>query len=513
MYAFWNNKKYKIINSVEINKSSREVTYSDLTIDFAKCTMQDLPYTQQEVKIFDSDETLKFCGFVSDYKLPQLNSIKTLEKELSLSLYTPRQLATKRTVTINRTTTLVDAVEQVLEPLINDGFSIKEINLPNKNCTVMLISRTVEEIMNYFSNKYSLYWNIDELKQITINSIDYQFNKSNKKELNIKNYKQELLGFLNLTPEVENYDYANIINVKNARIFYSDTTTYNTELKNGDRIDFDNPIDISLNTAKRLAGQSYSSGLISYYDTIVITANTKNAYILTTVNSENGDVQNIQNIGKDDSSGQEFVLTMDSTFKNLATGFTYKGTDTITLQTVKSDSFLRYANMKLINWEEIEKSKGQISPTGQIEKILDVEDNWFTTEELVEYIRNLFRVNDKYTNSVTINTDKYNNLEIGDKLQINLPEYFVDGIFIITDIKETTEGTNPTQYNISARNTNLTENFIDLFRSSSDSVEQSSQIEVEYVVEYSEEKAINEIHEYRIKDYDPKHTLNFKLNA
>ena len=105
MYAFWNNKKYKIINSVEINKSSREVTYSDLTIDFAKCTVQDLPYTQQEVKIFDSDETLKFCGFVSDYKLPQLNSIKTLKKELSLSLYTPRQLATKRTVTINRTTT------------------------------------------------------------------------------------------------------------------------------------------------------------------------------------------------------------------------------------------------------------------------------------------------------------------------------------------------------------------------------------------------------------------------
>ena len=47
MYVFWNNKKYKIINSIEINKSSREVTYSDLTLDFSKCKIDDLPFAQQ----------------------------------------------------------------------------------------------------------------------------------------------------------------------------------------------------------------------------------------------------------------------------------------------------------------------------------------------------------------------------------------------------------------------------------------------------------------------------------
>ena len=78
MYAFFNNKKYKIINSVQINKSSREVTYSDLTLDFSRCKIEDLPYCQQEIKIYGENSELKFTGFVSDYKLPELNKIKTL---------------------------------------------------------------------------------------------------------------------------------------------------------------------------------------------------------------------------------------------------------------------------------------------------------------------------------------------------------------------------------------------------------------------------------------------------
>ena len=102
-YAKWNNKKYKIINSIEIEKSSREVTYTDLTLDFSECNMEDLPFAQQEVQIIDKNNNLKFTGFVSDYKLPELNKIVTPKKELSLSLFSPRQMATKRTVTIMRT--------------------------------------------------------------------------------------------------------------------------------------------------------------------------------------------------------------------------------------------------------------------------------------------------------------------------------------------------------------------------------------------------------------------------
>ena len=70
MKAKWNNKEYKIINSVGITESSREVTYTDLVLDFAKCTIEDLPLAQQEVQIIDKNSNLLFTGFVADYKLP-----------------------------------------------------------------------------------------------------------------------------------------------------------------------------------------------------------------------------------------------------------------------------------------------------------------------------------------------------------------------------------------------------------------------------------------------------------
>ena len=59
MIARWNNKDYRIIDSIEIKKSSREVTYTDLKLDFSKCTMDDLPYAQQEVQIIDKSGKLK----------------------------------------------------------------------------------------------------------------------------------------------------------------------------------------------------------------------------------------------------------------------------------------------------------------------------------------------------------------------------------------------------------------------------------------------------------------------
>lgn len=514
MYAFWNNKKYKIINSIEINKSSREVTFSDLTLDFSKCTLEDLPYAQQEVKIYDKNDNLKFTGFVSDYKLPELKKVVTPKKEFSLSLYSPRQLATKRTITIIRTATLTEVINQALSPLFSDGFTLNEINVPDVTITVKLISRTVEETLNYLSNKYSLYWNIDEFKNITINSIEYQFNKPVIKSININNYKQEINGMLSITPSVENIDYGNIINVKNARIFYEhiDSNSVNITLSKGDRIDFENPVDISLGTAERIAGELVNQGVSTAITNLQIDYNNSKAYIICGFNTS-GEIEegrNIKNIATDDSTGALFVLTMDSMFSNLATGVTYKGEGTVTVKGISGQAFLRYANMRLINWYEIEQYAGKITPSGQIEKVLDVEEGWFTVSELIDYVRSKFTVNNKYTNQVNIKYDKENDITVGDRIEINLPEYFTVGNYIVTGITESTEGTNPTQYNLELRNTNLLENFIDLFRSSSDIEEQESQVEMEYVVEYAEEEAIQEIHEVEFANAD-NHTLNFNL--
>ena len=514
MIARWNNKDYKILNSIEIEKSSREVTYTDLTLDFSKCSMEDLPFAQQEVQIIDKNGKLKFTGFVSDYELPELNKVVTPQKELSLSLYTPRQMATKRTVTIMRTAMLSDIIAQVLTPLYQDGFTLNSLNINDKSITVKLISRTVEEVLNYLSNKYSLYWNINEYKQIEISSIDYLLNKEPKKSINISNYKDEIKGLLSISPSVENIDYANIINVKNARIFYAkndQTSNLNVTLENGDRIDFENPIDISASTAQRIIGTLQDTQFASVGSLEITYNNNQIAQIYH--NFEGNKVTTtMDKIATDDSTGAMFVLTMDSTFKNLATGVTYKGEGSVTINRINSQTYLRYANMKLINWHEIEENEGKITPSGQIEKVLDVEEGWFTLDELIDYVRSTFLINNKYTNQVTLKYDKENDIQIGDRIDINLPEYFTEGTFIVTAISESKEKNNPTNYSVELRNTNLLENFIDLFRSSSDIEEQDSQVEMEYVVEYAEEEAINEIHEVNM-DEDYSNALNIILRG
>ena len=514
MIARWSNKDFKIIDSIEINKSSREVTYTDLTLDFSKCTMEDLPYAQQEVQIIDKNGNLKFTGFVSDYQLPELKKIITPQKELSLSLFTPRQMATKRTVTIMRTAMMSDIITQVLSPLYEDGFSLTSLNIEDKSITVKLISRTVEEVLNYLTNKYSLYWNINEFKEIEISSIDYMLNKEPKKTVNINNYKEQINGLLSISPSVENIDYANIINVKNARIFYAkndQTGNLNITLKNGDRIDFENPIDISIGTAQRITGTLQENQFSSFQSLEIVYNNNSYAQIYHNFQGSTSETV-MDKVATDDSSGAIFVLTMDSTFKNLATGVTYKGEGTVTVNRINSQSFLRYANMKLINWAEIEENEGKITPSGQIEKVLDVQEGWFTANELIDYIRSTFLINNKYTNQITLKYDKENEIEIGDRIDFNLPEYFTEGIFIVTAINESKEGNNPTNYSVELRNTNLLENFIDLFRSSSDIEEQDSQVEMEYVVEYAEEKTINEIHEVNM-DEDYNNELNMILRG
>lgn len=42
-FAKWNNKKYKLMDDVQIEKSSREVSYTDLILDFSDCKIDDIP--------------------------------------------------------------------------------------------------------------------------------------------------------------------------------------------------------------------------------------------------------------------------------------------------------------------------------------------------------------------------------------------------------------------------------------------------------------------------------------
>lgn len=207
---------------------------------------------------------------------------------------------------------------------------------------------------------------------------------------------------------------------------------------------------------------------------------------------------NYKDIGVDSQADSLFVLEMDGTFKNLAKAVTYKGEEDVTINSIESETALRYATMKLLNWHEIEKNAGIITTTGQIEKTIDANDKWFTQQELIEYIRGCFIENDKNTNIIKIYCDEDNNINIGDRLDIDLPELYTQGTYIVTDIVLSKEKSNPYNYEIELRNTSLSENYANLFQDQLDTEEQENQTEVEYVVEYAEEETIAEIHEVEI---------------
>lgn len=457
----------------------------------------------QEMQIYDNNKVLIFTGYLENCNLPELDTLDKIQNELNLTLMTPRALTTKKVVTVITTDYLSNILNRVLQPLFDEGYTLKEVNFEDKAITVKFISRTIQDCLNILSTNYSLYWNINELKEITINSIDYQFNKNTKKTINIENYREELKGLYKLAPFVEGTDYANIINIKNARIFYSFYNYYSEglTLTKDDNIVFENPIDISYQTALRINAENYFDEAEAFVTNLWITYTqdgiAKDAYILSAINStgeyENG--INIKDIGTDTQDEAEFILERDSMFTNLVTGITYKGNSDIKISRINTQTALRYATMKLFDWNEIEKMKETITKTGQIEKVIDVNEKWFTEKELVNYIRSVFKDNKTNTNKIKIYCDENNKIEIGDKLEIDLEELYTKGNYIVTDITISKEGNNNQEYIIELRNTALKENYADLFQNIMDTEEQENQEEVEYIVEYAEEEVISEVHE------------------
>lgn len=81
----YNDKKFKILNEYSLNFSSNEVTFNDITIDFSKNTLSDIPYKFQKVEIRESENkdftksTLLFTGYVDSVK-PRKNENETRKK-------------------------------------------------------------------------------------------------------------------------------------------------------------------------------------------------------------------------------------------------------------------------------------------------------------------------------------------------------------------------------------------------------------------------------------------------
>ena len=87
----YNNKKFKILNQYQFEKSAQEVTFQDITIDFTGMSLSDMPFKYQEVKLCEYDDNLEnekvlFTGFVNDVFPSQL-VMKEENRELTKIIF------------------------------------------------------------------------------------------------------------------------------------------------------------------------------------------------------------------------------------------------------------------------------------------------------------------------------------------------------------------------------------------------------------------------------------------
>lgn len=495
-YLEYSGKKFKIINSYTINTSSRQVTFTDIKIDFTNRTLQDLPIKYQEVQI-KKDNTVIYTGYVNSFTLPSMKQSDNEFRELEINLLSPMQMATNKVVTIIGTYKLEEVIRRALGPLLLDGFEIKELNVRDGQRTVNFLMQTTEFVMNSLSNTESLWWYIDENKNIYINSIDYQFGLLPKMTLS---HNKKIEGLLSITPSVEAVNYANVINVKNARVYFSSWYYSNYDeklnnkplfeartLKKGDSIDFKYPVDISEEVISRVKENDNTLGKLEYDNFYLYLSNNKEVYIKL----EENQYKISSNISFSDDDKKEIVLKRDNFFKNIITGFTYNGDSDVEILVLKSETALEYRTMKFINSQEIELNKNKVTPSGVIEKVVDMNERWFFPDDLVSEVRSLMSNNSSQTNILTLEFDKNKNLNIGDVIRVNLPRFLTKGDYIITDIIFT--HSNVENWKITLRSSDVLENYIDLFREK-EKQEINEQIETVIISEYVEEK-INEIHE------------------
>ena len=497
----YGGKYFKILNGFDLNTSSRQVTFSDVVIDFTGYKIEDLPINYQEVRIWQDGEVI-YTGYINSFDLPSMKNQQQFI-ELSLNLLSPMQMTTNKIVTVIGTYKLKDIINKIFEPMILDGYVIKEMNIRDGQKTVSFLLETIEYIMNALSHSENLWWFINEKKEIFVNSLDYQFGLEPVMEIT---HNKKIKGLLSVLPSVEAVNYANVINVKNARVYFdSSYYSYDSDenykplsfvktLKEGDSIDFAYPVDISEETLRKRVQKDSRSAGSGNYNAISIMTNTSSAsiYIDRTINSSTYDEYIItNNIGFDDEEGKIFILKRDSFFSNLITGFTYKGTSTITVSAIISLTALEYRRLKLIDSQEIEKNKGKISTSGVIEKTIDMNERWFFDTELIDEVRSMMSINSNQTNIVKLELDYDHNLKIGNIIRLDLPNFFTKGDFIITDISYSKS--NVENWIITLRSSDVLENYIDLFREKQ-SQETDTQ-EYSIMIDKYKKKKMKETHE------------------
>lgn len=503
---------YKVIDEYSISESSREVKFSNLKIDFTDKTIADLPLKYQEVQLVDVDNNYNineiiYTGYVNNFILPNMKNGHEY-RELEIDLLSPLAMATIRTVDAVGTYNLQPLIREIIQPLIDDGFVLKEFNIGNNQITVNYLMETVESALNKLSNKHNFWWFIDKNKNIYINSISYLLAKKPVFEYNNEN---EINGLTDLIPSIDATDYCNTVDFINVRLYvqsyyqkYYDIDPYTEEdiekyeyfyplmnkktLENGDEIEFNIPIDTNpVNVVK--AYNEKGKGAFVGKEVLSITK-VENKYnhinVLRIYVNDNNELVIPNNVSIEDSysDSKEWVLVRDVFFKNLIVGLKYNGTS-INVGEVSSTSALTWAKVRFYDNIEINKNKGIINNTGIVEKQINMDEQWKTYSELTTIANSYIKNNETKVETVVLNIDEKNNFEIGDTIKIDKQEFLINDTFIITD-KKARFYNNEEEWSFTLKNTNILESYIDLFRATES--EESANKEINLITaDYFEE--------------------------
>ena len=520
----YNKKAFKILDGFTIKQSNAEVTFNDITIDFTGYSLLDIPFKYQELKIIQAEteeEILNengevvFAGFLDDIDLSEMKIRKEEQRELTLTVLSPLAMSTKRYVSLIGTYSKEEAIRRVLQPLLDDGFKIVEFNIPTGQITTNFVIESVENCMNDMCFKAGVFWFIDENKNIYINSIDYLFGLGSKKTIAPDVITK---GLSKIQPKIENIDYANVINFKNVRIFYSTMSICDElnnlieehdypllnlpkKLKKGDTVQFNNPIIVSEDTLRKLREEGEVDDADVASLSIIIGG--EEFYIRIETNEESADYDKYvtsNNFSFSNDGGEEktLVLQRDSFFNNLITGFKWNGADNSVVSRIYTGTALRYTTMRFMHSAEINNLKGVISDTGIIEKCIDYQEKWTTTTQLVDYARSLMSSNTKTINQVDLTFDEKPNLKIGDIVEIHEPDFYIDGKFAVKEISYKYINDENEEWNIKLKNSDLNSTYIDLFRPAQKQ-ENESKTDTVVLSEYVEE-TVYEKHEIGEKE-------------
>ena len=448
-----------------------------------------------------NDKTL-FYGYVDSYNFNEMREIDKYT-EMNLTLLSPMKMATLRTFSSIGTYRLKTFIQNIiLQPLLNDGFVLKKLNIIDRKITVNFLSKTIEYGLNELSNDYNLWWYIDENKNIYIIDIGILL-KSEPKLIYDSTHK--LNGLQYLKPRIYSDNYANVINFSNVRVYEYSNWIYDTDhvsvnvnglinsqitpIKNNGVLDFKYPVDIKKENIIKSAEDNNVSPYGDYYGLQITGKYSDNTTfeLYIKYNPTNNTYTMSNNIGfdGDEESAKPFLLVRDSFFSNLIVGLKYnnESKNISSITTIRSDSALIYNIYRFFNDKAINDKKGIINDTGIVELTINMNEQWKTKSELQNIGISYINKNSlKLDGEIELKLDK-NIVKVGDTIKIN--KLLFNDVYIVTKIQEQfNKGV--FEYIVTLKNSNITENYIDLFRASQVQNEEDKIYKIN-IAHYSEE--------------------------